>query len=55
MFIFKNPNPGGSYVGDCVIRAISIATNKSWYDTFIGLCLQGFIMYDMPSSNLYLQ
>ena len=51
MFVFKNSNPSGSYVGDCVIRAISIATNKSWYDVFVELCLQGLIMYDMPSSN----
>ena len=51
MFIFENPNPGGSYVGDCVVRAISIATGKSWDEVFIELCLQGFKMHDMPSSN----
>lgn len=51
MWISYNPNPSGSYVGDCVIRAISIATNKSWYDTFVDLCLQALTMYDMPSSN----
>lgn len=51
MYIFKNPNPSGSYVGDCVIRAISIATNKSWYEVYVELCLQGLMMYDMPSSN----
>lgn len=51
MFVFNNPNPSGSYVGDCVIRAISIASGKSWYETYVELCLQGLIMYDMPSSN----
>lgn len=51
MFIFENPNPSGSYVGDCVVRAISIASDKSWYDVFVELCLQALIMYDMPSSN----
>lgn len=51
MFVFKNPNPSGSYVGDCVIRAISIALGKSWYETYVDLCLQGLTMYDMPSSN----
>ena len=51
MFVFCNPNPSGSYVGDCVIRAISTADNKSWYETFVELCLQGLMMYDMPSSN----
>lgn len=51
MFVFKNPNPSGSYVGDCVIRAISIALGKSWYEIYVDLCLQGLTMYDMPSSN----
>jgi len=51
MFVFKNPNPEGSYVGDCVVRAISILTNKSWKSTYIGLCTQGLISFDMPSSN----
>lgn len=23
MFVFNNPNPKGSYVGDCVVRAIT--------------------------------
>jgi len=51
MFIHRNPNPSGSYVGDCVIRAISIAMRKSWYEVYVDLCLQGLMMYDMPSSN----
>lgn len=51
MFKPTNPNPSGSYVGDCVIRAISIANNKSWNETYINLCLQGLAMHDMPSSN----
>ena len=50
-FIISNPNSYGSYVGDCVIRAISIAENKSWYDTYMGIALQGLSMCDMPSSN----
>lgn len=51
MYRVANPNPNGSYVGDCVIRALSIANNKSWYETYIELCLQGLLLYDMPSSN----
>ena len=51
MFKIANPNPNGSYVGDCVVRAISIANNKPWYETYIELCLQGLLLYDMPSSN----
>ena len=51
MFKQVNPNPRGSYVGDCVIRALSIANNKTWSDTYIDVCLEGFILCDMPSSN----
>lgn len=51
MFIFRNPNPYGSYVGDCVVRALSIALDRNWYETYIELCVQGFTMGDMPSSN----
>lgn len=28
-FIFDNPNPSNALVGDCVIRAISIALKKN--------------------------
>ena len=50
-FIINNPNPYGSYVGDCVIRAISIAQNEPWRNVYIGLAIQGLLMGDMPSSN----
>ncbi len=46
-----NNNPYGLRVGDCVIRAISKALDKSWEDTYIDLCIQGFIMGDLASSN----
>lgn len=51
MFVFFNPNPEGKSVGDCVVRAISKATNKPWEQIYIELCLQGFIMGDLPSAN----
>lgn len=47
-----NPNPCGKKVGDCVIRGISILTDKSWNDVYMGLCLEGLKMCDMPSSNV---
>lgn len=50
-FVFYNPNPQKNLVGDCVIRAISKLTNKPWEDVYIDVCLQGFMMHDMPSSN----
>lgn len=51
MFKYFNPNPKGLRVGDCVIRAISKALNQSWQETYIELCLLGYIMGDLPSSN----
>lgn len=51
MFIKTNPNPIGNYVGDCVIRALSIAMNKPWGLTYIDLCIHGYKLCDMPSSN----
>lgn len=51
MFIFTNPNPCKVLVGDCVIRAISIAEDTNWHDVFVSLCAKGFEMCDMPSSN----
>lgn len=50
-FVFKNPNPKNNLVGDCVIRAISILTNKSWEDVYIEIVTYGYDMHDMPSSN----
>lgn len=50
-FIGVNPNPNGSYVGDCVIRALSIAMNKTWHEVYIELSIQGLVLCDMPSSN----
>ena len=51
MYIHVNPNPNGVYVEDCVVRAICVATDRSWDDVYIYLCLQGFIMKNMPSVN----
>lgn len=51
MYIHINPNPNGMYVEDCVVRAISIATGRKWDDVYANLCLQGYIMKNMPSVN----
>lgn len=50
-YINYNPNPKGSYVGDCVIRALSKILDMDWERTYVELALQGFLMSDMPSSN----
>ena len=50
-FIFENPNPEKNLVGDCVIRGISILTDRPWEDIYMEVVAQGYSMYDMPSSN----
>lgn len=51
MYIHVNPNPNGLYAEDCVIRAICIATGKTWDEVYIHVCLEGFIIKNMPSVN----
>lgn len=50
-YIFENPNPNGQFVGDCVIRALSIALNQTWDEVYLELSTYGFLLRDMPSSN----
>jgi len=51
MWIHCNPNPLGKQVEDCVVRAIAIATNKTWYEVYDSLCKFGRTECNMPSSN----
>lgn len=51
MFIRYNENPCGKETGDCVIRAISIATNKNWYQVYAGLSVQGRYMCGWGNFN----
>lgn len=46
-----NPNPAGRHVGDCTVRAITKATGQTWEEAYVGICIQGFLMCDMPSNN----
>lgn len=52
MWVKFNPNPAGKSVGDCVIRAVSVATNQTWQRTYSALCDQGKAEYDMPSADV---
>ena len=51
MYQFYNPNPKHKIVGDCVIRAISLALGESWDDTFSDISVKSFLQKDMPSSD----
>ena len=46
-----NPNPRGSSVGDCAVRAVAAATGRSWEQAYIALALTGYALGDMPSAN----
>lgn len=46
-----NSNPNGARVGDCVIRAVSKALDKTWEDTYLELCMKGLELSDLPSAN----
>lgn len=51
MYVYTNPNPTGRMVGDCAIRAVSIALNVDWETSYALIAKAGFLMGDMPSSN----
>ena len=50
-YSYYNPNPAGKSVGDCPVRAISKALGKSWEEVYAGICLQGFLLGDMPNAD----
>ena len=51
MWVKCNPNPLGKAANDCTVRAIAVATERSWQDVYADLCRMGRILCDMPSSN----
>ena len=50
-YIYKNLNPLGKHVDDCVIRAIALVTNKSWNDIYWDLSVEAFIAKDLINAN----
>jgi hypothetical protein len=50
-YVYFNDNPRNQRVGDCSVRAVSKATGKNWEEAYLGLCSEGLIYADMPSSN----
>lgn len=53
MAIWKqfNDNPVGRNVGDCAVRAVSVALGVDWETAYSMIAKNGFLMADMPSSN----
>lgn len=50
-YIEYSINPYNRRVGDCAVRAIAKALDKSWEDAYIALCAEGLNQADMPSAN----
>lgn len=50
-YAYYNPNPVGRSVGDCAVRAVSMALGQSWEQTFAGLALEGFLRGDLPNAD----
>lgn len=50
-YVYYNPNPKYNRVGDCVVRALTIALNKDWDEVYTELFVNGYSMKDMPSAN----
>jgi hypothetical protein len=50
-YIKYNPNPYNTRVGDCVVRALTLALDIDWDMAYVQLVIQGLKMADMPSAN----
>lgn len=48
--MFSN-NPAGRNVGDCAVRAVSLALDTDWETAYALIAMNGYLMGDMPSSN----
>lgn len=51
MWIQYNQNPVGRNVGDCAVRAVSVALDVDWETAYLMLTYNGYQMGDMPSSD----
>ena len=46
-----NNNPCGRAVGDCAVRAISVALDVDWETAYVMLVADGFGMCDLPNAD----
>ena len=51
MWIAYNKNPCGHRVGDCSVRAVSVALDVSWRTAYALMVVAGYKMCDVPSSD----
>ena len=50
-WVMWNENPAQKSIGDCAVRALSIALALDWNAAYSLIAAKGFQMKDMPSSN----
>lgn len=50
-FNYFNPNPKNRNIGDCTVRSLCKALNIPWETAYLDLCMEGYDLCDMPSSN----
>ena len=48
--MFSN-NPAGRNVGDCAVRAVSLALDTDWETAYALIAMNGYLMGDVISSN----
>ena len=51
MWVEYNKNPTGRRVGDCAVRAVSVALDVDWETAYVMMAVNGFSMGDIPNSN----
>ena len=46
-----NNNPTGRNVGDCAVRAVSVALGIDWETAYAKLAYNGYLMGDLPNAD----
>ena len=46
-----NNNPTGRNVGDCAVRAVSVALDTDWETAYAKLAYNGYMMGDLPNAD----
>lgn len=52
MYRFYNPNPSGIFTDDCIVRATCKVLDISWEAAYMGICLKGLDLHNMPDKNV---
>lgn len=51
MWVQYNKNPCGKSVGDCAVRAVSVALELTWFEAYDLLCAFGRNVCNLPSAD----